>query len=411
VVKEKEATKVASKVVAREEFLAHSPVKLVDEIIIRAYNEKASDIHVEPWEHECRVRIRIDGDLISIGKYKKEIHEETMARLKVLSSLRTDVRTVPQDGRFRVNVSGTSVSIRISIIPSFFGEKAVLRLLPQGLSNHSLKNLGFSDSDQKKILDILGISHGMVLVVGPTGSGKTTTLYTLLQKISKPDIATVTLEDPIEFCIPGVTQIPIHGGGSLTFSSALRAVVRQDPDIIMLGEIRDATTAELSVHAALTGHLVLSTLHTNDAVTGLLRLIDMGVEPFLVASTVRAIISQRLVRKICFACVYKRKVTKSDFDFIEKYSLGSTAKEIETLAEGKGCDQCRGTGYVGRMVITETLVLDEKIRELVMQKASSVEIKARAIESGMIPIVQDAIEKMIAGKTTIEEIATHCHEH
>jgi type II secretory ATPase GspE/PulE/Tfp pilus assembly ATPase PilB-like protein len=407
VVKEKEPIKEHVK----EDFLSHLPVRLVDEIIIRAHNERASDIHIEPWEHECRVRIRIDGDLVQIGRYKKEIHDETIARLKVLSSLRTDIRTVPQDGRFKVTVSGASVSIRISVVPTFLGEKAVLRLLPQTSNSLSLKNLGFNELDQKKIFEISEISHGMILVVGPTGSGKTTTLYALLQKISKPNIATVTLEDPIEFCIPGITQIPIHGGGAITFASALRAVVRQDPDVIMLGEIRDVATAELSVHAALTGHLVLSTLHTNDAVTGLLRLIDMEVEPFLVASTVRAIISQRLVRKICPGCIQKRNVTRSDLEFIEKSIPGFDVKGIESFMCGRGCNKCRGSGYLGRTVITETLVLDERIRELVMQKATSGVIKAQAIQSGMVPIVQDAIEKMISGKTTIEEIASHCHDH
>ncbi len=395
--------------VSRDDFISHVPVKLVDEMILRAFSQKTSDIHIEPAEHDCRVRIRVDGDLLILGRYKKEIHEETIARLKVLSSLRTDVRNVAQDGRFKVAVSGNMVSVRLSIVPSFFGEKCVLRLLPHTLHTHTFESLGFSEANIKGILNALGSAHGMVLVVGPTGSGKTTTLYTLLQKISRPEVATVTLEDPIEYSLPGITQIPIHQGNtSMTFVSALRAVVRQDPDVIMVGEIRDSATAELSTQAALTGHLLLSTLHTNDAVTGVVRLIDMGIEPFLVASTVRAIISQRLVRKMCQKCAVEKKISQSEIEFLKKHGNGGNVPDM--LRSGCGCVECRNTGFSGRTVISEVLLVDEKIREHIMQKASGDELKESAIKNGMVPLIQDAVRKVINGETTIEEIASHHHE-
>lgn len=396
---------------AKEEFLAHSPVKLIDDVILRAYSEKASDIHIEPFEYECRVRIRVDGSLLLIGKYKKEIHEESVARLKVLSSLRTDIRMSPQDGRFKATVGGaTGLNIRVSIIPSFHGEKCVLRLLPQSQQVQSLENLGFGEHDIKKIFQALSAPHGMILVVGPTGSGKTTTLYTLLEKVTKPDMSSVTLEDPIENALPGITQIPIHVNAHLTFVSALRSVVRQDPDVIMVGEIRDAATAELATHAALTGHLLLSTLHTNDAIMALPRLIEMGVEPFLVASIVRAVVSQRLVRKICTKCYAERKITASEIEFLQKkieLSESLVRKYSQTNVKyGKGCEACRKTGYAGRTVISEVLVVNEKIRELITQKASPDEIRWVAVELGMTLLAHDAVEKVFLGKTTFEEIAS-----
>ncbi len=392
----------------REEMISYSPVKLIDEVISRAFQEKSSDIHIEPAEHECRVRIRIDGALVHLGRYKKEIHEEAVARLKVLSMLRTDVRMSPQDGRFKVNISGTGINVRLSIVPSFYGEKCVLRLLPQTTRSNTFEALGFNQSDTKKITDVLGVAHGMILVVGPTGSGKTTTLYALLGTIAQPEVSVVTLEDPIEYSVPGITQIPIHLGNNLTFVTALRAVVRQDPDVIMVGEIRDSVTAELSTQAALTGHLLLSTLHTNDAVTALPRLIDMGVEPFLIASTVRAIISQRLVRKICMKCKVEVKPTASEMDFFKKANTALLTKD-QSLFRGKGCLQCRNTGYSGRTVISEVLILNEKVRDLIMQKAQSEDIRKAAVEGGMTVLMEDAIEKVLQGLTTLDEVASACH--
>lgn len=392
----------------RDEMISHSPVKLIDEVILRAFLEKASDIHVEAGEYECNVRMRIDGLLVLIGQYKKEIHEEAVARLKVLSSLRTDVRTSPQDGRFKVIISSTCLSVRLSIVPAFYGEKCVLRLLPQTTQAQTFDDLGFDTTSIEKINNVLRLSHGMVLVVGPTGSGKTTTLYTLLRKISSPDISIVTLEDPIEYSISGITQIPVHAGANLTFATALRAVVRQDPDVIMVGEIRDVATAELSTHAALTGHLLLSTLHTNDAVTALPRLVDMGVEPFLVASTVQAIISQRLVRKICVKCKVEVALTESETEYLRRINIKISIPQQKTW-KGKGCIQCKNSGYAGRVVISEILLMDTEIRSLVMKKASADVVRESAIKNGMRPIACDAIQKVFQGITTIAEVATVCH--
>lgn len=410
----------------RDEIISHSPVKLVDEVILRAHSEKASDIHIEPAEHECRVRIRIDGELMFLGRYKKEIHEEAVARLKVLSLLRTDIRMSPQDGRFKVNIAGIALNVRLSVVPSFYGEKCVLRLLPQALHTHTLGNLGFSARNEEKINQAISATHGMILVVGPTGSGKTTTLYAILQKVSAPEFSVVTLEDPIEYAVGGITQIPIYGNGGhgngsgngnggLTFATALRAVVRQDPDVIMVGEIRDTATAELSTHAALTGHLLLSTLHTNDAVTALPRLIDMGVEPFLIASTVRAIISQRLIRKVCQKCAFERKITASEIDFLEKCRIqrqkycSQNDPVVQKITCGRGCAGCRNSGYSGRTVISEVLLLNEQIGEMIMQKAQSEELRKCAIESGMTLLMEDAVEKVFQGKTTMEEIVSVYH--
>lgn len=395
--------------IAREEFISHSPVKLIDEVILRAYSEKASDIHVEPAEQDCRVRIRIDGGLTHLGRYKKEIHEEAVARLKVLSSLRTDVRMSPQDGRFKVHIAGTALNIRLSVIPTFYGEKCVLRLLPQTSHSHTLDSLGFSARDKESIAETLQASHGLILVVGPTGSGKTTTLYSILQKISLPDISSVTLEDPIEYSIPDITQIPIHAGSGMNFSTVLRAVVRQDPDIIMVGEIRDSATAELSIHAALTGHLLLSTLHTNDAATAPPRLMDMGVEPFLVASTVKTIISQRLVRKVCPRCAAEDEITASEIEYLKKHNL-LAIHASKRMVRSRGCVFCRNTGYSGRTVISEVLSLKGNIQNLIMQKASADELKKCAVGNGMTSLLEDAFEKVSRGVTTFEEVVSACRQ-
>lgn len=393
---------------SREDIISNIPVKLVDEVISRACAEKASDLHIEPYEHECRVRMRVDGDLVHVGRYKKDIHEEVIARLKVVSSLRTDLRTSPQDGRFRVNVSNVPVHVRISVVPSMFGEKCVLRLLPQGVHKQTLESLGFGLSEQEKIEKALALSHGMILVVGPTGSGKTTTLYTLIQKAHSSKIATVTLEDPIECSIPGVTQIPVQNGGNVTFASALRAVVRQDPDVIMVGEIRDKTTAELSINAALTGHLVFSTLHTNDAVTTLPRLIDIGIEPFLIASTVRMIISQRLVRKICNLCKKESQITESEREYVIAHGGGISCAPETKISRGTGCKNCRDTGYSGRTIVSEVLVPNEHVRTLIMNKAQPDDLLKAALASGMTPLAHQAIAKVLDGVTTFEEITSVC---
>lgn len=403
------ATPIVMPASKREEIISHSPVKLVDEVILRAYSEKASDIHIEPGEHDCRVRIRIDGELVYLGRYKKEIHEEAVARLKVLSLLRTDIRMSPQDGRFKVNIAGIVLNVRISVVPSFYGEKCVLRLLPPISQTHTLEALGFCIRDRESIDKVLSASFGMILVVGPTGSGKTTTLYSMLQKTAQPGVSAVTLEDPVEYAIPNITQIPIHSGSSMNFSTVLRAVVRQDPDVIMVGEIRDAVTAELSTHIALTGHLLLSTLHTNDSATALPRLIDMGVEPFLVASTMKAVVSQRLVRKVCQKCVSDRNITDSEIAYLKKHGLYERYP-LKKVMKNNGCSACRNSGYFGRTVIVEVLELGDCVRDLIMRKASANEIKKLAMEGGMTSLLEDAIEKVSHGITTLDEVAITCQQ-
>lgn len=390
----------------REEFISSTPVRLVDEIIARAFTERASDIHFEPVGADCRIRIRTDGILIPGGRYSKLMHEEVISRLKVLAGLRTDIKFLPQDGRFRVNLSNNSINIRISVVPSIHGEKGVLRLLPSTLQNHSLETLGFSLHNVGIISKNIDVPHGMILVVGPTGSGKTTTLYTLLQKKSPSDVSTVTLEDPVEYSVPNITQIPINT--SMTYANALRAVVRQDPDVIMVGEIRDHLTAELATHVALTGHLLFSTLHTNDAVTVLPRLIDMGVEPFLVASTVRMIISQRLVRKICVTCKKEFEPSKIESEYLASIGILSSNSKFK-IYKGVGCAQCKNTGYLGRTVLSETFIVDEKIKNKIMEKPSSDDLQKIAIEQGMVCLIKDAADKVINGITTCEEIAVVCN--
>lgn len=379
-----------------------SPVDFVDKIIAEALTKESSDVHVEPFDSDCRIRFRIDGLLSEYGRYDKSRHDEVVARLKILSGLRTDVRFSPQDGRFRLQL-GNESSARVSIVPTIHGEKCVLRLFLGSGRIPDLFDLGFSKDTAAKLYDSLVSLQGMVLAVGPTGSGKTTTLYSLADKVSVPDVSVVTLEDPVEYSIPGICQIPIRSSGPMTFSSALRSVVRQDPDVILVGEIRDPETADLSVHSALTGHLVLSTLHTNDSATALLRLIDLGIEPFLVASTVKTVISQRLVRKNCLNCLRARKVTQPELEYLGKNSPNFRADEIHY---GAGCEKCFDTGYAGRVVISEILQIDDKIRSLICSRARSGEINEEAMRLGMHSLMNDAVEKVIAGITTIKEIAS-----
>jgi type II secretory ATPase GspE/PulE/Tfp pilus assembly ATPase PilB-like protein len=391
-----------------------TPVKLVDDFLLRAVAERASDVHVEPRESECVIRIRVDGDLLHIGQYKKVQHEEVVARLKVLASLRTDVRTVPQDGRFKVQSGATGLHVRLSVVPTFYGEKCVLRLLTQQTESKTLESLGFVGADVENINRAISAPHGMVLAVGPTGSGKTTTLYALLGLVAKPDVSVVTLEDPIEYSVPHISQIPVQSHGALTFASALRSVVRQDPDIIMVGEIRDTATAELSVHAALTGHLVLSTLHTNDAVTSIVRCIEMGVEPFLVASALRVVVSQRLVRRPCARCSVEAPLSSTEIDFISRiaprvYEMHKQKIEKIKIRSARGCVECRQTGFLGRSVVAEVMVVDNKISQLITRKASTHELAEAAVSLGMKPIIDNAIESVFAGATTMSEVHGLCN--
>lgn len=361
-----------------------SIIALVDSLLEEAYRFSASDIHIDPTPHGMRVRVRVDGVLDERHQLPLPMHSEIISRIKVLSGLRTDEHAKAQDGRFRFYMpAGVSIDVRVSIVPTYHGENAVMRLLSSGEKHYSLADLGFTESDRNKIHTAIRKSGGMILATGPTGSGKTTTLYTLLQLLNKKEVSIVTIEDPIEFAVDNIEQIQVNHKAGLTFGSGLRSILRQDPDIIMVGEIRDAETASIAVNTALTGHLLLSTLHTNDAATTLPRLLDLGLDAYLVASTVTAAIGQRLVRKICTAC----RVCMS-----------------EGVYKGEGCDICNGSGYKGRLCINEVLTADPEIREAILRKASAEELKAIAVKNGMTTMLEDGIEKARRGETTMEEV-------
>lgn len=394
-------------------------IRVVDTILEYAILEKASDIHIEPSEKEVNIRYRIDGILKNVMTLPKTIHAGTTARIKILSNLKLDEHRLPQDGRFKIKTQEYKVSFRVSIIPTFDGEKVVLRLLPEQNQQLTLEQLGF----QQKIMEIvkrnIARPHGMILVTGPTGSGKTTTLYTILNILNKPDVNISTIEDPIEYRMAGINQSQIQPKIGFTFASGLRSFLRQDPDIIMVGEIRDMETAEIAINAAMTGHLVLSTLHTNDAITAIPRLIDMKVPTFLIASTLNLIIAQRLVRKICKNCIESYNLDKKtimeienqfDLNKIESNLLArghlSKGQSLRSALfyRGKGCKQCGDSGYKGRIGIYEILEVDGEISELILKKASREELEKITLKKGMLTMLQDGFIKIKNGVTTIEEI-------
>jgi type IV pilus assembly protein PilB len=402
-----DSTKVQSEI---ERGAEASVINLVDALIEHAMLARASDIHIDPHSSNVKVRIRVDGVLVDSYTLPKELHGPVISRIKVLARLRTDEHQAAQDGRFRTNFDSGPVDIRCSIIPTYYGENAVLRLLSDQSAQFSLDAIGFSKPDQEKILKAAKRPHGMILSTGPTGSGKTTTLYTLIKLLNKSETSIITIEDPIEYAIEGIEQIQVNPRTGLTFADGLRSILRQDPNIIMVGEIRDTETAGIAVNTALTGHLLLSTLHTNDSATTLPRLLDMKVEPFLVASTVNIAIAQRLVRKICNNC--KKEKVLSD---VEKKSLAESlpAKLIEKVNkvyEGRGCEECGNMGYKGRIVIGEVLVVDEEIRQAMLRKASASEIKELAIKNGMTTMVEDGVKKALEGITTLQEVIRVTHE-
>jgi len=382
-----------------------SIVNLVDQIIVYAFNAGASDIHIDATEKDVRIRIRVDGVLEETTSLPKGINNEIVSRIKVLARLRTDEHNSPQDGRFQAIFSPEkNVDVRVSVVPTYYGETAVLRLLMNDADNFTLENLGFSYEDQQKILKALRKPSGMILVTGPTGSGKTTTLYTLIKIINSNEISVVTIEDPIEYAVIGVEQIQVNNKTDLSFANGLRSILRQDPDVIMVGEIRDIETAGIAVNAALTGHLLLSTLHTNDVGSTLPRLLDMRIEPFLVSSTVSLVISQRLVRKICENCKTERVITAEEWSRVSEDMEDISQIEGKQLFYGKGCDLCIQTGYKGRMVISEVLTANEDIRGAILRKASSGEIKKIAVSNGMNTMFLDGLDKASHGLTTLEEV-------
>ena len=381
-----------------------SIVEIVNKLILEAYAERASDIHIDPRDKEVRIRLRIDGVLHDRFVCAKNMHNEVISRIKVLTGLRTDEHQAAQDGRFHIATpEGGKIDIRVSITPTYFGENAVLRLLNDGSMKYTLASLGFSDSDCKEITRAVRKPYGMILATGPTGSGKTTTLYTLIQMVSTPEVSIVTIEDPIECALEGITQIQANHRSGLTFASGLRSMLRQDPDIIMVGEIRDSETAGIAVNTALTGHLLLSTLHTNDAATTLPRLLDMGIDPYLVASTANIAIGQRLVRRVCADCKESYRPTDAERENIRRH-LGRDLAKGAIFHRAVGCEKCGGTGYRGRLVISEVLIVDRKIQEAILRKESSGTIRELAIENGMTPMLEDGMQKVERGMTTITEV-------
>ena len=388
-----------------------SIINVVDQIIIHASNLGASDIHIDPEENSIRVRFRIDGVLEDSHSLPKTIHGEIISRIKILSSLRTDEHYAAQDGRFRVSLNQTeSVDVRVSIVPTYYGENAVMRLLSNHSEEFTLETLGFNPDDQKKILNAIQKPTGMILVTGPTGSGKTTTLYTLIKMLNSKEVSIITIEDPIEYALVGIEQIQVNHRTGLTFANGLRSILRQDPDMIMVGEIRDAETANIAINTALTGHLLLSTLHTNDAATTLPRLLEMKIEPFLVSATVSIAIGQRLVRKICKNCETSISLSQEEKLHLSKYVPLEILNKNPKFSEGKGCQKCNGTGYKGRLVICEVLVANQEIREAILRKDSTEAIKKIAVRYGMQTMFMDGFHKCTKGQTTIKEILRVTHE-
>jgi len=387
-----------------------SIISLINNLIELAYNIKASDIHIDPQLEFVRIRLRIDGVLQDETPFPKLIHSEVISRIKILAGLRTDEHQTSQDGRFRVNLETGSIDIRVSIAPTYYGENAVMRLLTDQNEEFTLDNLGFSIGDKAKILRAIRYPYGMILATGPTGSGKTTTLYTLVKLLNTPDTSIITIEDPIEYSIKGINQIGVNSRTGLTFANGLRSILRQDPNIIMVGEIRDEETAGLAVNTALTGHLVLSTIHTNDAATTLPRLIDLKIEPYLIASTVNIAIGQRLVRRICKACKRERKISALEIESLTEVVPADVLGGQTVFYEGEGCDKCNHTGYSGRISINEVLVVDNAIRNAIHKKATAAEIKQEAKKQNMTFMIEDGFQKAKLGITTIEEVLKTLHE-
>jgi type II secretion system protein E len=383
-----------------------SVVKLVNEILIEATNERASDVHIEPEEHGLRVRYRIDG-LLQTQKLHQDINRFTSAiisRIKILSRLNIAEKRLPQDGRIKMKVSGREVDVRVSIIPMAHGEGIVMRLLDKGRMVFNLANVGMLPDTYKTFKQLIDLPHGIILVTGPTGSGKSTTLYSALNEIKDETLKIITVEDPVEYVQDGISQIQVHHKIGLSFAASLRSILRHDPDVVLIGEMRDQETAQSAIQASLTGHLVFSTLHTNDAPSAFTRLIDMGIEPFLVASTVEGVMAQRLVRTICPECkvAYKADVNELPIDFPLE---GGKDGPPPTLWKGTGCRACRQSGYRGRTGIYELMVTGDVIRDLVVQRVNASLIRHEAIKGGMITLRKDGWRKVMQGVTTIEEVA------
>ena len=378
-----------------------SIIKFVNQILAEALEMRATDVHVEPFEEQLRIRYRVDGILIeaNIPPQVRKYHAAIVSRLKILSHLDIAEKRLPQDGRIRLRVAGREIDLRVSVIPMIHGEAVVLRILDRGDAMLGLQHLGMSKRDNTVWTHVLDLPHGIILVTGPTGSGKTTTLYAALSKINNADLKIITIEDPVEYQLRGINQIQVNTKSGLTFGAGLRAILRHDPDVVLIGEIRDKETAEIAVQASLTGHLVFSTLHTNDAPGATTRLIDMGVEPYLVSSSVELIMAQRLVRLICTKC--KEEVPESEIEPVR----GIYADDLpEVLYRGRGCRNCQGTGYRGRQGVFEIMPMTDEIRSLVVERTSVVEVRKIAMAQGMNSLRSDGWRLVREGRTTIDEV-------
>ena len=377
-------------------------IRLVSLIITNALETRASDIHIEPFENRLIVRYRIDGVLHEIESPPKRQAAAVISRIKIMANLDIAERRLPQDGRIRLRIQGKDIDLRVSTVPTMHGESVVMRILDKGGVQLNFAKLGFAPDILAKFKEALAQPNGILLVTGPTGSGKTTTLYTALDELNQPDVKILTVEDPVEYQMAGINQIQVKPQIELTFASALRSIVRQDPDIIMIGEIRDLETAEIAVQAALTGHLVLSTLHTNDAPATINRLMDMGVDDYLLTSTLVGVLAQRLVRTLCPLC---REPHQLDAAVAKDIGFGRVSADLQpTVYKAVGCAQCSNTGFTGRMCIAEMMPLTEPIRRLIMQKANAGDLRRAALAEGMLPMYDDGLRKVVAGSTTIEEV-------
>ena len=376
-------------------------IKLVSLIIYEAHRNRASDIHLEPLEKRFRVRYRIDGVLQEVDSPPKRLQAAIISRVKIMANMKIAEKRTPQDGRIQVNVKGRELDLRVSTVPTGHGESVVMRILDKQNLALGLPKLGFLADDQETFTRLIGLPDGIILVTGPTGSGKTTTLYACLNYVNRPDRKIITVEDPVEYQMSGINQVQVREDIGLTFAAALRSILRQAPNIVMIGEIRDGETARIATEASLTGHLVFSTLHTNDATSAIARLQDIGVKPFLVASSIRAVLAQRLIRNVCEHCREEHKPTATELKL-----LGASAEQFSgvQLYRGRGCNKCSLTGYTGRAGIFEIFVISDEIQRMIFEKVSAVEIRQRARELGMRTLREDGLRKVVMGSTTLDEV-------
>lgn len=377
-------------------------VKYVNLLITQAINDRASDIHLEPTEHDLRVRFRIDGVLHEVMHSPKSIQHGVISRLKIMCDMNIAERRIPQDGRLSVNIPGGKVDLRVATLPTVWGEKVVMRILDNSTAMLTLEQLGFSAYNYERFSRSFTKPYGMLLVVGPTGSGKSTTLYATLNILNRPEVNIITVEDPVEYRLPGINQVQTHVKAGLTFAAALRSILRSDPDIVLIGEVRDYETAQIAVESALTGHLVLTTLHTNDAPSAVTRLVEMGVEPFLVGSAVDCVLAQRLARRLCTKC--KEPYTPVPDVLIAARFPWTEGEPLPTLYQAVGCPQCSRTGYRGRLALHEIMPLTPKIERLAAERASANEVEQVAREQGMISLRDDGMAKVLSGLTSLEEV-------